>query len=119
LDSASDFDGLILLGDIGGTNARFALKSGPTLGPVVNLAVADHPRFDDALAEFLWRHAHARKVQAAVFAVAGPVRAGNVEFTNNNWTLDAQAIRATFGFERVSMVNDFAAVALGTVTLTK
>ena len=46
--------GEILLADIGATNARFTLldPSGE-IGPVQTLAVADHPRFTDAVAAFL------------------------------------------------------------------
>jgi glucokinase len=104
-------NGVVLLADIGGTNARFALRSGHDTGPVKQLAVADHPRFDDALTAFLDREADGSKVEAAVIAVAGPVRMGRAEFTNSPWTIDAAALKTALGFKAVSVVNDFEAVA--------
>src|SRR3984893_147561 len=109
--STIDPDGLVLLADIGGTNARFALRSGRKTGPVKHLAVSDHKRFDDALTAFLDREAGGRKVEAAVIAVAGPVRMGRAEFTNSPWTIDADALRKGLGFKAVSVVNDFEAIA--------
>ena len=47
----------VLLGDIGGTNARFALLDGGTIDHVEHLKVADYPTIDDAITEFLARHA--------------------------------------------------------------
>ena len=35
----------VLLGDIGATNARFALLSNGALGPIRNFSVADFPHF--------------------------------------------------------------------------
>jgi glucokinase len=106
-----DPDGLVLLADIGGTNARFALRSGQKTGPVKHLAVSDHPRFDDALTAFLAHEAGGGKVQAAVIAVAGPVRKGRAEFTNSPWTIDAEALKTTLGIKAASVVNDFEAIA--------
>ena len=37
--------GSILLGDIGGTHARFALWTRGELGVIENILVADHPTF--------------------------------------------------------------------------
>jgi glucokinase len=107
LDRPTDPDAPLLLADIGGTNARFALRTGRTLGPVEYLAVADHRNFDDALATFL----RGRRVETAVIAVAGPVWAGHAEFTNSGWTIDAAALGAAFGLSAVRVVHDFEAVA--------
>jgi glucokinase len=47
----------VLLADIGGTNARFALTNGRTIGPIEHLHVADFPSANDAIAAVLDRHA--------------------------------------------------------------
>ena len=63
----------ILLADIGATNARFALlRRGGETGPVRTLAVADYPRFTDAVAAFL--AGERAQPAGAVLAVAGPVQ---------------------------------------------
>lgn len=105
-------ENLVLVGDIGGTNARFALID-PS-GAVVardTLAVSNHPRFDDALALFLSTHGHPRAPAAACLAVAGPVTGGKADFTNSAWTIDEVDLRGEFGFETPLVVNDFEALS--------
>ena len=43
--SMANASGSILLGDIGGTHARFALWTRRELGVIENILVADHPTF--------------------------------------------------------------------------
>src|ERR1041385_5020193 len=52
-------------------------------------------------------------VEAACFAVAGPVFADRAEVTNLTWKMDAIALAKKFSIGRVSLINDFYAVALG------
>jgi glucokinase len=116
--SLLDFAGKrVLLGDIGATNARFALLSNGVVGPVSNFAVADFPRFADVVRAF-----HVDKTRSsahdAVLAVAGPVSAGRCILTNSSWTIDPDELRREFGFERIDLRNDFAAVALSLPHLT-
>jgi glucokinase len=99
-----------LLGDIGGTNARFALLDGAALGPTRSVAVEDYPRFDQAVAEFLGR-AGAAPLSGAVLAVAGAVENNHASMTNSRWVIDAAALRSAFGFDRIRIVNDFEATA--------
>jgi glucokinase len=108
---AIDPNSLALLADIGGTNARFAVRLGEKLGPVATLTVADHRGFDEALGAFLASQRLGRGIQAAVIGVAGPVRMGRAEFTNSGWKIESEALKSTFGFQRVSVMNDFEAVA--------
>lgn len=99
-----------LLADIGGTNARFALLAGGKIGPISYLATRDYPHFADALAAYLKQQGGAKPEQA-VLAVAGVVDQGRCALTNNPWVIDAAELRAPFGFGKVELVNDFAAVA--------
>jgi len=99
----------ILLGDVGGTNARFAMLSDGALGPIEHLAVARYVRFDDALAAYF--EGKTDKISRALFAVAGVVRGERCEMTNSPWVVDAGELRARFGFAVVRLINDFEAVA--------
>jgi glucokinase len=101
----------ILLGDIGGSNARFALLAGAQLGPVETLLVKDHPHFADALRAFLTRHGQGSGISQALLAVAGPVERGRCELTNSSWTIDAEELRKTFDLPKVRVINDFEALA--------
>ena len=73
----------VLLGDIGGTNARFALLDGARLGPTASVVVEDHPRFDQAVAAFLGRSGARVPVSGAVLAVAGAVEKNHASITQH------------------------------------
>lgn len=101
----------MLIADIGGTRARFALS--PTLGQlgdVLELST-DAQSFEDALAEALAVLAPDVPPLRAAFAVAGTEQDGRVPLTNAGWVLDAAAIQAAFDFESVTLINDFEAIA--------
>jgi len=100
-----------VLGDIGGTNARFALVTDGERGPVETLAVADYPDFEEALAAFLDRHRDETPVSGAMFAVAGAVAANRSMLTNSGWIIDAARLKERFDLLSVRVVNDFEAVA--------
>lgn len=112
---------LALVGDIGGTNARFALAdldaTPPGLGEAVGLRVADFARATDAIAAFLAAQSLARPPLVAVIAVAGPVRNGAIDFTNSNWLL-SEADLLAFGCRRARLINDYAALAQAAPMLT-
>ncbi len=51
--AGADKSGSIVLADVGGTNARFAVLTDAALGRIEHLAVADYKNFVDALAMFM------------------------------------------------------------------
>ena len=99
----------ILLADIGGTNARFALLEGAELGPVAHIPAAGHAQFAGALRAYL--ETAGGSIDAAVLAVAGVVAGGRCALTNNPWVVDAAELQATFGLSHVRLINDFEAIA--------
>ena len=101
----------VLLGDIGATNARFALLSEGVLGPVSNFTVANFPNFTDAVDAFLGGDYRSRTGHEAVLAIAGPVSAGRCILTNCSWIIDQHELCRAFGFAKVRLCNDFEAVA--------
>ena len=109
------YDNRILVGDVGGTHARFAVvepsAGGPwTLRQRVDLTDA-FPKFDDALRAYLDRAGVAPLPRLASIAVAGPVTSAAARFTNRGWEISEPALRE-FGFEGAFLVNDFVALAL-------
>jgi glucokinase len=108
-----------LLGDIGATNARFALLTGGVLGPVKWVEVARYPQFADPVEEVLSAQFDRRIVTHALFAVAGPVQGGRCRLTNCTWIIDGSRLREQFEFESVRLINDFEATALSLPFLTK
>jgi len=102
-----------LVGDVGGTNARFALIDGE--GRVRNLHIfqaAGFASLGDVIADYLERTVGRKRPPRAVIAVAGPVLDGEIEFTNLHWTVSEGELLAQFEFEAVRLINDFAAQAL-------
>jgi glucokinase len=102
----------VLLGDIGATNARFALLSNGVVGPIKRLSVADFPTFSDAIDAFLDADGQSMSGRQAVLAVAGPVDDDKCVLTNCPWTIDARELRAAFGLASIQLCNDFEAAAL-------
>lgn len=110
---------LALVGDIGGTNARFALVDldGGRVAPrdVHEFASRDHASAGAAARAYLDRVK--AKPQVAVIAAAGPVAKGAVHFTNLGWTATEAELEA-LGIARARLINDFESLALATAVLT-
>ena len=105
----------ILAGDVGGTKTLLQLldADGGRRSVVVERRYesALYPTFDAMLRDFLALDQGA--VESACIAVAGPVIEKTAEVTNLHWHMDAGALRDRFGIARVTLINDFYAVALG------
>ncbi len=105
----------IVVADIGGTHARFALATvaGGRVcdhGRETVLNTADHAGLPEALAAFA--AALGRPLPAAAgLAVAAPITPGQLRFTNSHWVIDPATLAADCGLTTVTIVNDFAAVA--------
>ena len=102
-----------LVGDVGGTNARFALVD--TMSPhgfveQRTLACADYESPEDAIHSYL-AELGASAPSRICIAAAGPIVDGTVRFTNNAWTLREERLQRTFGAERARLINDFEAIA--------
>ena len=52
-------------------------------------------------------------------AVAGPVEANRVHFTNRNWAIDGAQLASALGIARIRLINDFVAVGYGLLTLDR
>ncbi|HTC53924.1 MAG TPA: glucokinase [Steroidobacteraceae bacterium] len=108
-------DSQILVGDVGGTHARFAVVEPSVAGPWRVLERLDleerFATFEEALRSYLERTGLTPLPRRAAIAVAGPVVAGVARFTNRGWEISEEALRH-LGFKRALLVNDFAALAL-------
>jgi len=103
-----------LIADFGGTNARFALCDGD--GPLtdeVTLSCADYSGPAEAAEAYLTSLNLKQRPTVGAFCVASPVTGDNVTMTNLDWRFSREVVRQQLGLERMSLLNDFAAVALG------
>lgn len=102
-----------LLGDIGGTNARWGWQAGPgaPIGAIDVRPVSAHASLLDAARDYLARHGHPPP-RAAAIGVATPVTGDAVRMTNHPWAFSIRALKASLGVDRLRVLNDFEALAL-------
>lgn len=102
----------LLVGDIGGTNARFAQAAtdAPGFHSLLELKVEPFPTADDAIRHYL-DETGAGEPDAVCLAAAGPVIDDAVNVTNNHWEISVASITASFGTSAVCLLNDFGAIA--------
>lgn len=107
-----------LVGDIGGTNARFALWRDDALHAVRVFATADYTSPEQAIGVYLAEQGIARgELDAVCLAVAGPVSGDEFRFTNSHWRLSRDAFCASLQVAHLLLINDFSAMALGMTRL--
>ena len=100
-----------VLADIGGTNARFALTRDGEVHAETHLKVADYAGPAEALRDFLDRAGPDPVPQRAALAIAAPVESEVVPLTNSPWVVASDEIKAALGFESLTLINDFGAIA--------
>jgi glucokinase len=99
-----------LVADIGGTNTRVALASGPNLltDSIRRFRNRDHKGLEPVLASYLEAQG-VREVSGVCAAVAGPVKGGSAALTNLDWSMSENSIAKATGAPRVSLLNDLQA----------
>lgn len=105
----------IVVVDIGGTHARFALAEVAdgrvaALSQQTTLKTAEHASFQTAWEAFAG--SLDRPVpRAAGIAIAGPIEGAVLKLTNNPWVIRPSLIPEKLGVDTFTLVNDFGAVA--------
>lgn len=105
----------IVVADIGGTHARFALAevhqgSVVSLGEAVMFRTSDHDDLQSAWAEF-GRLAGAGLPDALAMAFAGSTGEKTLKLTNSPWEVEPELLHEQLGIAEVMIVNDFGAIA--------
>lgn len=108
----------ILIGDIGGTNARFAIlvdsQAEPNEFPIVQTAA--FATIDEAIQAAILDRTSVQP-RSAVLAVAGPVDGDEIALTNCDWVVRPRAMFEAFGLRDIVVLNDFEAQAMAVVAL--
>ena len=109
----------VLIADIGGTNARFALAS--DANPIAAVQRIDCEKFETAelAIEHYLQTQGIGNLDAICMAVAGPVIDQTARFTNNRWKVNRTDLVAQYGTEAVRILNDFEAVSYSLPVLKK
>ena len=99
-----------LIGDIGGTNARFALAGDNGFFGFAGLRVADYPDIAAALRVYLATRPESAAIRGATLAVAGPVEHNRCRLTNSPWEIGPDNVAGAVQGP-VILLNDLEAVA--------
>ncbi len=110
----------ILIADIGGTNARFALAddSEQQFSNAQTLEAAEFERVTDAIDTYLRSH-DIKQLQAISLAVAGPIRNEKVVFPNSHWHVDCHDLIDRYNIEHANLLNDWEAISYSLSSLGK
>jgi glucokinase len=107
---------VIVVGDIGGTNARFATinQNDPisfsSLKKVRKFECYDFKNFDAAINKYL--NQFNINPSTISLAVAGPVDGNIINFTNNKWKFSKSKFKIKFNLSDMLTINDFVAQAI-------
>jgi glucokinase len=120
----------LLAGDIGGTKTILRLSQADSDRPGSSQAVLYEATFSSQqfpdlvpMVQIFLRQAHQGTAAItpptrACFGIAGPVVDNTCELTNLNWQLNGDRLAQKLNLQRVSLINDFAAIGYGILGLT-
>src|SRR6218665_1357060 len=110
----------LLLGDVGGTNARFAWAAAPdaALSDIAQYPCAEHPSLHAAIGHYLQQHQRPAP-RACAIGIANPITGDRVQMTNHHWSFSISELRRELAVARLAVVNDFTALALSLPALDR
>ena len=102
----------VLVGDVGGTNARLALCSlqDGSLSHIKNYSGAEYPSLEAVIRVYL--EETAAKVSSACIAIACPITGDWVAMTNHTWAFSQSEMQQNLGLTHLSIINDFTAISM-------
>lgn len=115
----------IIVADIGGTHARFALAEIKD-GKISKISNISKLKTDDYATLALAWHAYADAIEqnlsralprSAAIAIAGPVDGEKINFTNNSWVINRSSLAREIAVDDFILLNDFEAIAHAVATL--
>jgi glucokinase len=103
----------VLIGDIGGTNARFAVLADRDSGweRLSDVQTADYPSVEDAI-DAVVLNSDAPRPRTAILALAGPITGERIGLTNCPWIFEPRKMLPRFDLSTIILLNDFEALSL-------
>jgi glucokinase len=103
-----------LIGDIGATNARFAVLQDGVATLIKVLPVASYASLHDAIQAYFegLDEGGQKRPKIGAVAVAGPVTGDFLSFTNHPWSFSISGLERDLNLDHLDVINDFVAVAL-------
>ena len=102
-----------LLGDVGGTNARFGWQASPHTGieHVLVLPCAAHETLEAAIRTYL-ELKNLPTPRACALGIANPITGDVIRMTNHHWSFSISDMQRSLGLAQLNVINDFTALAL-------
>ncbi|MCG8381501.1 MAG: glucokinase [Gammaproteobacteria bacterium] len=103
----------MLVGDIGGTHARFGLIKPGVLRPayIQRFSTVHYATLDEVIQIYL-AECPSHHVTHGALAVATPVQSDRIELTNHTWSFSISGLCQRLGLTECKVINDFTALAL-------
>jgi glucokinase len=109
-----------LVGDVGGTHARFGWveEADRAIAEVQAFAADDFAGLQAVAMRYLAAR-HGRRPASCAIGIATAVTGDTVAMTNRDWSFSIAELRRQIGVERLLILNDYEALALALPTLAK
>ncbi|MES2662520.1 MAG: glucokinase [Pseudomonadota bacterium] len=103
----------ILVTDIGGTFARFALVDNQGIHDIQQLNCSDYENLSEITQAYLKNISLIDSIRSAIFAIAGPIEQESIHFTSlPHWSTPIKELKSSLKLNYLEVMNDFKAVAL-------
>jgi glucokinase len=108
-----------LLGDVGGTNARFAWQTSASapLSHIQVLSCSQYLGIAEAIEAYLTGNSLTSPAAAGI-GIANPITGDQVVMTNHHWSFSIEQLQQQLSLNRLQVINDFTALALALPCLT-
>lgn len=102
----------VLIGDIGGTNARFGLIKDPysSIQFLASLKVVDYETPEKAILSVL--STIPQKPKSFFLALAAPITSPVIRMTNSHWLIDLEQLGISCGVQEITLINDFPPIGI-------
>jgi glucokinase len=102
-----------LLGDVGGTNARFGWQANAHSGieHVLVLPCAAHETLEAAIRTYLELKSLPMP-RAGALGIANPITGDVIRMTNHHWSFSISEMQRSLGLQQLNVINDYTALAL-------
>ena len=113
----------ILVADIGGTNARFAMVDNSdaenlSYTKTQTIKCENYSTISEALKSYLGKHDLESEGLSLCIAAAAPVMSEWTKFTNNHWSFSKAALAREMKLARIEVINDYVALSHAILHLT-
>jgi glucokinase len=109
-----------LLGDVGGTNARFGWQANAhsSIEHVLVLPCAAHETLEAAIRTYLEMKSLPMP-RAGALGIANPITGDAIRMTNHHWSFSISEMQRSLGLQQLNVINDFTALALALPSIAK